>query len=106
LNIDGYSLYCVLFSLLLQGIAQANHATSFNVVLHHFTVKFKPAQQALLVVDDIHSRVTMDLKRYFLSSLYRYDIDNSLFIYLLLTSVFFTVHFLLVPLILIRLLIN
>jgi len=41
--------------LLLQGIALANHATSFDVILHSFAVEFILIQQALLAVGDIHS---------------------------------------------------
>jgi hypothetical protein len=65
----------------LQGITLANHAVSFNVVLYPFAVKFKPTQQALLVAGNVHGQVAVGLLRYFLSSPYRYDIDDSFFIY-------------------------
>jgi len=37
------------------GIALANHATSFDVILYPFAVEFILIQQTLLAVGDIHN---------------------------------------------------
>jgi len=81
LDIDKYSFHCVLFNLFLQGITLANHAVSFDVVLYPFAVEFKPTQQALLVAGDVHGQVAVGLLWSFLSSPYKYDIDDSFFVY-------------------------
>lgn len=70
--------------MFLQNIALANHATSFNVVLHPFAIEFKPTQQALLIVGDVHGRVA---NFFSLSPPFKYHI-KSLFFYLLLTGIF------------------
>jgi hypothetical protein len=55
-NSLGISVYIYQFSgSVLQGIALVNHATSFDVVLHPFAIEFRPTQQDLLVVCDVHS---------------------------------------------------
>jgi hypothetical protein len=80
LNIDEYSFHHILFSLLVQGIALAHYATSLNVVMFFFAVKFEPTQQDFLVVDNIYNRVTVGLQCSFLFSFYNYDINILFFL--------------------------
>jgi len=68
-----------LFGLLFQGIALANYATSFYVVLHPHAIKFEPYQQNILIVGNVYGGVAVSFQWYFLSSSYSYDIDDSFF---------------------------
>jgi hypothetical protein len=68
-----------LFGLLFWCVALTTHATSFDVVMYPFVVRFELSQQTLLVVGVVHGGMTMSLQRFFLSSSYMYDIDESFF---------------------------
>jgi hypothetical protein len=50
--------------------------TSFNVDVHSFTMGFGPFQQGLLVVNIVHSGMTVSLHRSFISFYFMYDIDS------------------------------
>jgi hypothetical protein len=56
-----------------------NHAISFDIILHSFVVEFESSQQTLFVLGDVYGGVVVGLQRSFISSPYKYDINDSFF---------------------------
>jgi hypothetical protein len=47
--------------------------------LHPFVVEFESSQQTLFVLGDVYGGVVVGLQRSFISSPYKYDINDSFF---------------------------
>jgi hypothetical protein len=67
--------YFLLF--FFSGRCSSNLYGSLNVIMQLFVVEFKPSQQALLVVGNVHNRMIVSLQRCLLSSPSEYDISGS-----------------------------
>jgi hypothetical protein len=64
------------FCFLFYSVTLAIHVTSFNVVMHSFTMGFGPSQQGLLALGIIHGGMTVSLHQSFISFYFMYNIDS------------------------------
>jgi hypothetical protein len=95
LNISGCSLHYVLSDLLFQDIALTAHVAFFDGVVQPFATRFELSQQTLLMMADIHSRVTMSLQ-YFSFILIINIISMTFFLLIVVKCCFYNAFFIIV----------